>query len=175
MKTPRERILATATQLFHIHGYSNTGINQIIAEANVAKASFYDHFLSKDNLCVEFLHNRFAYWGSEYEKFVAESLDLKEKIIKSFDFLIYMNEKENFRGCSFLNLLSDVPVEKEEIQSTIRYCKQKFRLAFSEGIDDEVLAAHLYLLFEAAIITSQLYRSNELIEKSKLIVRNLLG
>ncbi len=175
MNPPRERILTTATKLFHTQGYSNTGINQIIAEAHVSKASFYNHFLSKDNLCVEFLHKRFTYWGREYEKFVFESTDLKDRIVKSFDFLIYMNDKENFRGCSFLNLLSDVPVERKEIQSIICYYKQKFRIAFSKGINDEILAAHIYLLFEAAIITSQLYRSNELIDKSKLIVQNLLS
>lgn len=175
MNSPREKVLETATKLFHTQGYSNTGINQIISDANVSKASFYNHFRSKDNLCIEFLHNRFIFWESEYEIFVSESSDIKDKIIRSFDFLIFMNHKENFRGCSFLNLLSDVPAEKEEIQSTICCCKQKFRDSFSKGIDDEILAAHIYLLFEAAIITSQLYKSNELIEKSKLIVRDLLS
>jgi AcrR family transcriptional regulator len=43
----RERILKTATHLFYIQGIKNTGINQIIAESMVAKASFYQYFPSK--------------------------------------------------------------------------------------------------------------------------------
>lgn len=40
MNSPRERILDTAAILFHQQGYNSTGINQIISEAKVAKASF---------------------------------------------------------------------------------------------------------------------------------------
>ena len=54
MNSPRERILDTATILFHQQGYNSTGINQIISEAKVAKASFYQHFKSKDDLCAAF-------------------------------------------------------------------------------------------------------------------------
>ncbi|WP_395765358.1 TetR/AcrR family transcriptional regulator [Elizabethkingia anophelis] len=64
---PRERILATATILFHRQGYNNTGINQIIIKSGVSKATFYDHFKSKDDLCIEFFKkdiNIGAYSGS---------------------------------------------------------------------------------------------------------------
>jgi AcrR family transcriptional regulator len=47
MSSPRERILERASILFHHQGYNSTGINQIISEANVAKASFYQHFQNK--------------------------------------------------------------------------------------------------------------------------------
>jgi AcrR family transcriptional regulator len=71
MHPPRERILNTAYTLFHKQGYNNTGINQIIMEANVSKASFYAHFKSKDDLCIEFLNKRFDYWVSELENFTS--------------------------------------------------------------------------------------------------------
>ncbi|MDR2235226.1 MAG: TetR/AcrR family transcriptional regulator [Chryseobacterium sp.] len=174
MYRPRERILNTASVLFHRQGYNNTGINQIIEDSGVSKASFYQHFKSKDDLCIEFLHRRYDYWVSELVNFTSGSADLKDKLLKSFDFLMYMNEKENFRGCSFLNLLSDVAEEKTAIHEVIRDHKNSLRATFSSEIRDEVLAAHIYLLFESSIITSQLYRSNELIEKSKIIVYDLI-
>ena len=46
----RKRILTSATRLFYRQGIKNTGINQIITESNVAKASFYQYFPSKDRL-----------------------------------------------------------------------------------------------------------------------------
>lgn len=174
MYRPRERILNTASVLFHQQGYNNTGINQIIEDSGVSKASFYQHFKSKDDLCIEFLKRRYDYWVSELVSFTSGAVDLKDKLMMSFDFLIYMNKKEDFRGCSFLNLLSEVSAEKTAIHDVIRDHKNRLRISFSSEIKDELLAAHIYLLFESSILTSQLYRSNELIEKSKIILRDLL-
>lgn len=174
MRKPRERILSTAMVLFHRQGYNSTGINQIIEDAEVSKASFYQHFKSKDDLCIEFLDRRYAYWVSELESFTSGAQTLEEKFLKSFDFLIYMNEKEDFRGCSFLNILSEIPGEKTEIHKVIRNHKKTLRNAFMGDLKDPFLSDHIYLLFESCILTSQLYRSNELIETSKTIVKNLL-
>ncbi|AYZ36279.1 TetR/AcrR family transcriptional regulator [Chryseobacterium indologenes] len=174
MPKPRERILQTSMTLFHQQGYNSTGINQIIEEADVSKASFYQHFKSKDDLCIEFFNRRFDYWVSELESFTSDAKTTEEKFLRSFDFLIYMNQKEDFRGCSFLNIMSEIPVDKKEIHTLIRTHKSKLRASFDEDLKDDILAAHIYLLFESCILTSQLYRSNELIEKSKLIVKNLL-
>lgn len=174
MPRPRERILSTSMLLFHRQGYNRTGINQIIGDANVSKASFYQHFKSKDDLCIEFLNRRYEYWVSELEKFISEAATLEEKILKSFDFLIYMNEKEDFRGCSFLNILSEIPADQVEIHTILRYHKNKLREYFKTEIQDETVADHVYLLFESSILTSQLYRSNELIETSKSIIKGIL-
>ncbi|MFT6754704.1 MAG: AcrR family transcriptional regulator, partial [Urechidicola sp.] len=46
----KERIIATASDLFYNQGYNQTGINQIISEAGVAKASLYQHFRSKEDI-----------------------------------------------------------------------------------------------------------------------------
>lgn len=174
MKSPRERIIETTFSLFAKQGYNSTGINQIISEAEVAKASFYLHFKSKEDLCVEFLNVRHEYWFNEFHSFSAQSEDLRSKIISAFDFLIYMNEKESFRGCSFLNILSEIPMENTKILKVIQSHKADLRHYFSELIKDEILSDHIYMLFESSIIESQLFRSNELIEKSKKIITNLI-
>ncbi len=174
MKSPRERILETTFDLFGRQGYNSTGINQIISEATVAKASFYQHFKSKEDLCVEFLNVRHQYWFSELNLFCDEEEDLKLRILKSFDFLIYMNQKENFRGCSFLNILSEIPMDNVKILSVIQQHKKDLRNYFLQLLKDEELSDHIYLLFESSIIESQLFKSNELIERSKKIVNHLI-
>jgi AcrR family transcriptional regulator len=47
---PRDRILQVAGRLFYREGYRAIGIDRVIAEADVAKATFYKHFPSKDDL-----------------------------------------------------------------------------------------------------------------------------
>ncbi len=174
MSKIREKILSTASLLFQNQGYNNTGVNQIITEASVSKSTFYTHFKSKDILCIEFLHRRFDYWMLELENFIKDASSLKERIFRSFDFLIYINEKENFRGCSHLNLLSDLSEEKSDIVKTIRDQKKRLKNFFDHEIKDETLSVHVYLLFEGSITTSQLYKSNELIEECKCLLHEMI-
>lgn len=171
---PKERILEKTFTLFHKQGYNATGINQIIEEAKVAKASFYQHFKSKEDLCVAFLEQRHSFWFNELLKFTANTEDSSLKILASFDFLIFMNKKENFRGCSFLNILSEIPSDNTKILSVIQSHKRDLRTYFKDILKDDLLSDHIYLLFESCIIESQLFKSNQLIEQSKKIIQTLI-
>ena len=51
----KDRILDTASRLFYDQGYHVTGINQIIDEADIARASLYNHFPSKTDLLLAYL------------------------------------------------------------------------------------------------------------------------
>lgn len=174
MSAVKERIIDTASGLFHRQGYNSTGINQIISEASVAKASFYSHFKSKDDLCVAFLDARHTYWFSELTAYCAKSQGAKERVLAAFDFIIHMNNKEDFRGCSFLNILSEISADQGPILSVIQSHKQDLRKFFQNELSEESLSDHVYLLFESSIIESQLFRSNELVGKARKIVAGLL-
>ncbi|HSD07531.1 TetR/AcrR family transcriptional regulator [Flavobacterium sp.] len=171
---PRERILETAFILFHRQGYNSTGINQIIADSKVAKASFYQHFKSKEDLCVEFLNKRHSYWFDQLNLFTSKNKTSKAKVVSSFDFLRFMNETENYRGCSFLNILSEIPADNTKIIEVIQNHKNDLRDYFKRLITDENIADHIYLLFESAIIESQLFKNQWSVDKAKAIVNNLI-
>ena len=141
----------------------------------MAKASFYQHFSSKEELCVSFLNQRHTYWFDELKKYTSSFKTTRTRVIGSFDFLIAMNKKENFRGCSFLNILSEISSDNKKILSVIQEHKRDLSNYFKNILEEHLLADHDYLLFESSILESQLFRSNRYIDQSKKIIKQLLS
>ena len=56
----RERLLAAANELFYNEGVHTVGIDRVIEQAGVAKASLYNTFGSKDELIRAYLESRHA-------------------------------------------------------------------------------------------------------------------
>jgi len=182
--TPKERILETAYNLFYKQGYNTTGINQILDEAKVAKASLYQHFGSKEELGVEYIKKVREDWFLAFEIHLSKKKDSKQKILTAFDFLEINMKINDFRGCRFLNLLSDIDTTSTEMQNQILEHKTKLRNLFttliqqytSENLKWEFPNAHdtIYLLFEAAIIESKVYKDTWPIITAKKAVSNIL-
>ena len=172
---PKERILETALHLFHKQGYHATGINQIISDAGVAKASLYLHYKSKEELGIEYLNARQEIWFAQLKLFTDESKKPKKKILAAFDFLNFINEKESFRGCSFLNMLSEIQSEETRLLASIQNHKTQLREFFREILPEEK-GEHtdiIYLLFESAMTESQLFKNQWPVEKAKQAVADL--
>lgn len=169
-----DRIIQTASKLFHNQGYNSTGINQIIAEANVAKGSFYYNFKSKEAVCIAYLNARHDYWFEQLKKYIQQHESTHSAILLAFDFLFSMNQKENFRGCSFLNILSEISTDNTSILIVIQNHKTDVRDYLASLLENETIADHIYLLFEGAIIESQLFKNQWPVEKAKKIVQSLI-
>lgn len=172
----RDRILQTATRLFYEQGYNQTGINQIIKEANVAKASLYQHFISKEVLGVEYIRQVRLVWFEKWDLAHHDILEPKARILNAFDFLLTSMNMNQFRGCRFLNLLSDIDPISDMIRSEIISHKTKLRNWFREQMadDEQELADTIYLLFEGAIVESKMFRDNWPIITAKNRVQSLL-
>jgi AcrR family transcriptional regulator len=62
----RQRILDSAYVLFSRRGIRDVGIDEVIDRADVAKATLYHHFRSKDDLVLAFLQQREQLWTKEW-------------------------------------------------------------------------------------------------------------
>lgn len=101
---PRERILKVADRLFYADGVHATGTEKIMSVAEVAKATFYRHFESKDALVLAYLENRDrALW--DYLSRPAPPKDLREALTK-FE---QMASWPEITGCPFLRIASEYP------------------------------------------------------------------
>lgn len=179
------KILETASRLFYEQGYHVTGINQLIAEAGVAKASFYHHFSSKEELCIAYLHKRHQDWFSWLQQEVEQNEDDQERLLSLFTFLERWLPDSNFRGCAFLNIASEFPSpdskirllvvnHKNALQDYIRQLVDRLNIS-TEKNSTTMLAHVIHLLFEGAITKSQIYRSTHSIQAAREAVRQLIS
>ncbi|MBC6700124.1 TetR/AcrR family transcriptional regulator [Hymenobacter puniceus] len=177
----RQRLVATASRLFYEQGYGLTGINQIIAEARIAKGSLYQHFASKDELCVEYLRTKNQQWFAALTAYL--NATQTPRVLACFDFLVEHSVRDHFRGCSFLNILAEVPASQTTITAEARRHKQALRTLLRSLVaevaqpapDPEALGDTVYLLFEGAITESQVQQHVWPIQLAKQTVAKLLS
>ncbi|GAA3623529.1 TetR/AcrR family transcriptional regulator [Flavivirga jejuensis] len=164
----KERIIETASNLFYHNGYNQTGINQIIAEAGVAKASMYQHFRSKEDIAVTYLTNRHIMWMGKLLDFVSTENTSKEKIIRCFDYLIKWLSEANFRGCGWQNIITDLPKDHDKIRNQAINHKNELRNYIHALLKEEAkysidqaeqLGDQILILIEGAIILSQIQKN----------------
>ncbi|MFE5478213.1 TetR/AcrR family transcriptional regulator [Nocardia sp. NPDC055165] len=131
MSAARERLLDTATRLFYAEGVHTVGIDRIIAEAGIAKATFYRHFKSKDDLVVAYLQREYARQREALESVEGEGF---AAIATTFDALRDISCGPGFRGCPFLN----AAVEFTDPAHPVRRVVDDYRTWFRE-----LMAEHL--------------------------------
>src|SRR5215510_7649264 len=106
MPSARSRLLATADQLFYDEGIHTVGIDRIIEQAGVAKATLYSAFGSKEGLIVAYLHGRLVRRQRRTERALAEVDDPRARILVVFDVLDAFFKEPGFRGCAFMNAMA---------------------------------------------------------------------
>ena len=106
----RDRILASAYELFAHHGIRAVGIDEVISRAEVAKATLYRHFASKDDLVLAFLQQREQLWTKEWVEAEARRRGetAEEQLLAIFDLFDEWFRREDFEGCSFINVLLEM-------------------------------------------------------------------
>jgi len=104
----RERILDNAYRLFYAHGIRGVGIDRIIAESRVAKATFYKHFPAKDDLVVAYLDRVDETWfGQLRDAAAAAGPEPGDQLVGMFDALSTACRRDGYRGCAFINAAAE--------------------------------------------------------------------
>jgi AcrR family transcriptional regulator len=157
----RERILDVAYELFSRRGVRDVGVNELISRSGVAKASFYRHFASKDELVLAFLERRDQQWT--VEKIVTEARrrgeSPEEQLLAIFDVFSDWFERDDFEACSFVNILLEMGAEHPLGRASIDYLA-KIRghvqlLAEEAGLrDPENFSRSWHILMKGSIVSA---------------------
>jgi len=175
--TARDAIVKTAARLFYKQGYSNTGINQIIEEAGVAKSTLYQRFRSKEDLLLTYLDETGAATITALSNAASSVTTPKEKLLAIFDYLEEMTTQPEFYGCHFLNIVYEMPEGEERARQQIKKQKDHVRNLFTQilkPIHQEQLADQIYTLFEGALIGHKIHHDTWPILSAKNTINKLL-
>lgn len=107
--SPRSRLLESATNLFTTEGIRVIGIDRILREADVAKASLYSLFGSKDALVIAYVESLDEKYRADWEARTEGVTDPHQKVLAFFDKAIEEQPDMEFRGSHFLNAAGEYP------------------------------------------------------------------
>lgn len=158
-----DKILATATYLFESRGIQSSGVDTIIAEAGVAKATLYKHFPSKNLLITAYLReksDRFYEWlNSRLVSKKANSIDILISLCELVEQWIMTPE---FHGLPF-HIASvefpdpDHPINQYSVVLAVELQGYLSKIAATAGAKDpEALGQQLTILFEGAALVERL-------------------
>ena len=174
----------TVTRLFYEQGFQATGINQIIEESEVAKASLYEHFPSKEDILRAYLEEATGRWRTDFEAFRDGRPAGEKRLLALFDYRKLLAVDRGFKGCTFVRVAYELPNLDEETLAIIRRHKEYIKNMVREQIallprkhsprEAEDLTEMIVWLYEGCGVQSSLERSARPIDAARKIAQKLL-
>jgi AcrR family transcriptional regulator len=158
----RRRVLDTATALFYAEGVHAVGVDRIIAEAGVAKATFYHHFPAKDDLVRAYLREQHRLQQQAAEDLRAGSPSPRDTLLRIFQHMAKVGAGPAYRGCPFVNVAAEYPDPAHPARQAIAAYRQWVRELFTDLLtgagdpDPERTAGILMLLRDGVVVGSDL-------------------
>jgi AcrR family transcriptional regulator len=113
------RLLEIADELFYTDGINSVGIDRIIADAGVTKATFYKQYGSKDTLILEYVTGRDQQIRAALEELEREAPDAGSALAALVDTVVSDTARPNFRGDPFINAAAEFPNPAHPVRQAI--------------------------------------------------------
>lgn len=120
----RERAIGAAYELFSRKGVRAVGVDAVIEEAGIAKATLYRNFSSKENLTLAFLERREQRWTQGWLQVEVERRGGTpcERLLSIFDIFGEWFARPDFEGCAFVSIMLELEDRANPIrQATVRH------------------------------------------------------
>jgi AcrR family transcriptional regulator len=159
--SPRERLLEAADELFYAEGVHTVGIDRILERADVARASLYGTFGSKDELIRAYLERRMAVSKARLRAAAGAHDDPRERLLSVFDAQAVTFAQPGYRGCAFNRASAEAQPDSAayEVPRTYRRWLRGYLtdLAAAAGAaEPDVLARQIHLLYDGAMTARSL-------------------
>lgn len=176
--TAADRLLLAASGLFAAEGIRAVGIDRILAEAGVAKATLYQAFGSKEALVVAYLEQRDARDRQVYRAEVASRPEGPEWIYASFDLIERAAQKQNYIGCVYANALNEFPDPGNPVAGAVHahraWLREQWVTALGGRSAAAELADRIQLVYDGALLGIKASRSTAPVAVGRAAVREWL-
>jgi AcrR family transcriptional regulator len=159
----RERLLTVASDLFYRQGIRSVGIDQVIAEAKVAKMSLYRSFASKDELVAAYLRKRDELYWDWWDGVIAAHPESPREQLMALFRALATRKRPGSRGCPFTNAATEFPESDHPARRVAEKNKRELRrrlrnLAHTAGArHPDSLGDQFVLLFEGVYSSVQTF------------------
>jgi AcrR family transcriptional regulator len=157
----RERIVDSSYELFSRRGIQAVGVDELVENAGVAKATLYRHFPSKDDLVLAFLERREERWTHELVEAGARSRGStpEEQLLAIFDVFDEWFRRQDFEACSFISVLLEMGPEHPAGRASMRHLENIRSivrdLAEEAGLRDPAsFARSWHILMKGSIVSA---------------------
>lgn len=158
-----DRLLDTASTLFAREGIRSIGIDRILAEAGVAKATLYQAFGSKEALVVAYLERRDAADRQAYRAHTAKLHPGVDHVLASFDLAEKAALVGNYVGCIYANALNEFPDPELPIAAAVRrhraWVREQWLSAIGTNEQGEALADRIQILYDGSLLGAKVSRT----------------
>jgi AcrR family transcriptional regulator len=103
----RLRLLTTASRIFYGEGIHSVGVDRIVAEAKVTRATFYRHFPGKEDLVLAYLEAAHQAIRAKVDAIVAGDTSAADAVRAIAESIAQDIQSPGFRGCAFLNAVAE--------------------------------------------------------------------
>ncbi len=160
-RSPRDRLLQAASELFYAEGVQSVGINRVIEHADVAKDSLYRTFGSKEELVCAYLNARHEETLARLRLEVAATEDPIERLLAVFDAQARLFRTPGFRGCAFTAAAAEA-TPGGRIDAAADSYRHDIHALFSElavaagAPDPALLASQLQLVYDGGGLAAKM-------------------
>ncbi|MDJ0377077.1 TetR/AcrR family transcriptional regulator [Cryobacterium sp. PH31-L1] len=175
-RSAKQRLLTSASRLFHERGINATGIDLVVRDAGVAKASLYNNFASKEALVVAYLEQELEGWVESTRARDDRLTPRRERVAALFEALARAVDSHAYYGCPFTNAVIELPE-----CAAVRTVAERYRAAVRAHIADILetdattkVVSRLFLLYDAATMAAKVDRDAGLVREASIMARELV-
>lgn len=184
-RTGRERLVASAVELFYRYGFAAVGVDRVLDHAGVTKTTFYNHFESKDDLMVAAVQRRDEWesqaWARAVQKLAGD--EPAAQLLAMVDVMDLWFNDPDFLGCMFINTAIEFPNPNDPVHQAAAAYKRRSRdhrrdLAVRAGAGKtqaETFADCYTAILEGALILRQTQGRNDAARVIRPVVEQLIA
>jgi AcrR family transcriptional regulator len=185
--TTRERLIATAAELFWRQGYAQTGVNEIINQAEATSGSFYHFFTTKEDLLLAVVDHLGELFETDVFSPATDGGDPMDRLGQVLEGTRrYLAENDPALGSPMGTLAAELAASHPRVRERIEHYFSKWRRQIEdlldatenrlpEDLDRHGLAQAVLSAIEGGMLQARVHQGLEPFDASIDQLRSYLG